>query len=160
MDNYILKEKGQFFLLCKSPVFRGAVRFGVKGDIRENGGMDEKQTPSEEQPDELTQKISQWQKANPHATLTEMEEAVEAALAPGVTTAELNAVAEEVILRSGGRPAFKGYRGFPATLCTSVNEVVVQYREEQTESDIFRVREYCDELIADAYFGHLLKIDA
>mgnify|MGYP006271993673 FL=1 len=52
-------------------------------------------------------------------------EAVEAALAPGVTTAELNAVAEEVILRSGGRPAFKGYRGFPATLCTSVNEVVV-----------------------------------
>lgn len=52
-------------------------------------------------------------------------EAVEAALAPGVTTAELNDVAEEAILRSGGRPAFKGYRGFPATLCTSLNEVVV-----------------------------------
>ncbi len=43
--------------------------------------MDEKQTPSEEQPDELTRKMSQWQKANPHATLTDMEEAVEAELA-------------------------------------------------------------------------------
>lgn len=39
-------------------------------------------------------------------------------------------------------------------------ETVVQYREEQTESDIFRVREYVDELICDAYFGHLLKVDA
>lgn len=52
-------------------------------------------------------------------------EAVEAALAPGVTTAALNAVAEEAIVSRGGTPAFKGYRGFPATLCTSVNEVVV-----------------------------------
>jgi transposase-like protein len=43
--------------------------------------MDEKQTPNEEQPDELSQKMSQWQKANPHATLTEIEEAVEAELA-------------------------------------------------------------------------------
>lgn len=43
--------------------------------------MDEKQTPSEERPDELTRKMSQWQKANPQATLTEMEEAVEAELA-------------------------------------------------------------------------------
>ena len=59
----------------------GAFRFGVKGSIRENRSMDEKQTPSEEQPDELTRKMSQWQKANPHATLTDMEEAVEAELA-------------------------------------------------------------------------------
>ena len=43
--------------------------------------MDEKQTPSEEQPDELVRKMSQWQQSNPHATLTEMEEAVEAELA-------------------------------------------------------------------------------
>jgi len=43
--------------------------------------MDEKQTPSEEQPDELTRKLSQWQQANHQATLTEMEEAVEAELA-------------------------------------------------------------------------------
>lgn len=52
-------------------------------------------------------------------------EAVEKLIAPGVSTAELNAVAEDAILSRGGKPAFKGYRGFPATLCTSVNEVVV-----------------------------------
>ena len=52
-------------------------------------------------------------------------EAVEAALAPGVSTAELNAIAEDAILSRGGTPAFKGYRGFPATLCTSLNDVVV-----------------------------------
>ena len=43
--------------------------------------MDEKETPREEKTDELKQKMSQWQQANPHATLTEMEEAVEAELA-------------------------------------------------------------------------------
>ncbi|MEX2503061.1 MAG: type I methionyl aminopeptidase [Trueperaceae bacterium] len=52
-------------------------------------------------------------------------EAVANAIAPGVSTAALNALAEEVIVDVGGTPAFKGYRGFPATLCTSVNEVVV-----------------------------------
>jgi len=59
----------------------GAIKFGVKGNIRENWDMDEKQIPSEEQPDELTRKMSQWQKANPHATLTEIEETVEVELA-------------------------------------------------------------------------------
>jgi methionyl aminopeptidase len=44
---------------------------------------------------------------------------------PGVTTGELDRMAEEFILREGARPAFKGYRGYPATLCTSVNEEVV-----------------------------------
>ncbi len=44
---------------------------------------------------------------------------------PGVTTAELEALAEEVIRAAGGRPSFKGYRGFPASICTSVNDEVV-----------------------------------
>lgn len=52
-------------------------------------------------------------------------EAVERAVAVGVSTAELNAIAEDAILSRGGKPAFKGYNGFPATLCTSINEVVV-----------------------------------
>lgn len=43
--------------------------------------MDEKQTPNEEQSDELARKMNQWQEANPNATLTEMEEAVESELA-------------------------------------------------------------------------------
>jgi methionyl aminopeptidase len=50
---------------------------------------------------------------------------VRAVAAPGVSTGELDALAEETIRRRGGTPAFKGYRGFPATLCTSVNDVIV-----------------------------------
>ena len=44
---------------------------------------------------------------------------------PGVTTAELDALAEQHIRARGAKPAFKGYRGYPATLCTSVNDVIV-----------------------------------
>lgn len=44
---------------------------------------------------------------------------------PGVTTAELDRVAEDYIVSQGAIPGFKGYGGFPATLCISVNEVVV-----------------------------------
>lgn len=44
---------------------------------------------------------------------------------PGVTTAHLDKIAEEYIRDNGGVPSFKGYRGFPGTLCTSVNEEVV-----------------------------------
>jgi methionyl aminopeptidase len=43
----------------------------------------------------------------------------------GVTTKELERAAEDEIVRRGGTPAFKGYRGFPASICTSVNSVVV-----------------------------------
>ena len=52
-------------------------------------------------------------------------EAIAPLIVPGVSTAELDRAAEDAILSRGGKPAFKGYRGFPATLCTSVNEVVV-----------------------------------
>lgn len=44
---------------------------------------------------------------------------------PGVTPLELDAAAEEMILKSDATPAFKGYRGYPATLCTSVNEQII-----------------------------------
>ncbi len=44
---------------------------------------------------------------------------------PGVTTAELDALAEEYIRSQGAVPNFKGYGGFPATLCMSVNEQIV-----------------------------------
>ena len=44
---------------------------------------------------------------------------------PGVTTEELDKTAEEVIIGLGGKPAFKGYKGFPASICASVNEEVV-----------------------------------
>ncbi|MFZ4706503.1 MAG: type I methionyl aminopeptidase [Bacteroidales bacterium] len=44
---------------------------------------------------------------------------------PGVKTIELDRIAEIFIRDNGAKPAFKGYRGFPATLCISINEVVV-----------------------------------
>ena len=50
---------------------------------------------------------------------------LEAAVAPGVTTAELDRLAERLVRAGGAEPAFKGYRGYPATLCVSINEEVV-----------------------------------
>ncbi|MDI3341681.1 MAG: type I methionyl aminopeptidase [Sphaerobacter sp.] len=50
---------------------------------------------------------------------------VQEAVRPGVTTQELDALAEAYIRRAGATPAYKGYRGFPATICASVNEEVV-----------------------------------
>ncbi len=47
------------------------------------------------------------------------------AVRPGVTTKELDALAEEYIRSQGGIPTFKGYRGFPGSICTSPNHMVV-----------------------------------
>ena len=44
---------------------------------------------------------------------------------PGISTKELDQIAEDYIISQGAVPSFKGYRGFPATICTSVNHVVV-----------------------------------
>jgi methionyl aminopeptidase len=52
-------------------------------------------------------------------------DALAAAVAPGVTTAELDGLAERLIRQAGGVPTFKGYRGFPASICVSVNDEVV-----------------------------------
>src|SRR5688572_9303747 len=48
-----------------------------------------------------------------------------AMVAPGVTTADIDAAAEAMVLEAGGTPAFKGYHGYPATVCASINEQVV-----------------------------------
>ena len=44
---------------------------------------------------------------------------------PGVTTADLDAAAERYIRSQGGIPTFKGYRGFPASICASPNSMIV-----------------------------------
>jgi len=46
-------------------------------------------------------------------------------VAPGVTTLELDRLAQDLIIKEGARPAFKGYKGYPASICASVNEEVV-----------------------------------
>jgi methionyl aminopeptidase len=48
-----------------------------------------------------------------------------ALVAPGVTTADLDVVAEQRIVRAGATPAFKGYHGYPATICASINDEVI-----------------------------------
>jgi methionyl aminopeptidase len=57
--------------------------------------------------------------------LTDTLSRLEEALTPGVTTAHLDRIAEESITEAGATPSFKGYRGFPASICTSPNDVIV-----------------------------------
>jgi methionyl aminopeptidase len=59
------------------------------------------------------------------AILVRTLELVESKIRPGVTTGELDAAAERFIRSQGATPAFKGYRGFPGSLCTSPNSMVV-----------------------------------
>ena len=56
-----------------------------------------------------------------HAALENMR----AAVAPGVSTADLDAIAEKTIRDAGATPSFKGYQGFPASICSSINEEIV-----------------------------------
>jgi methionyl aminopeptidase len=73
---------------------------------------------------------------------------------PGVTTAALDRAAEAYIRKHGGLPAFKGYRGFPATLCTSINEEVVHgipsKKRQLCEGDIIGID--CGTIV-DGYYG-------
>lgn len=69
-------------------------------------------------------------------------DAVGERIAPGVTTGELDEMAEAMIRDAGGVPAFLDYRGFPATLCTSINDVIVHGIPDETrlaEGDIIGV---------------------
>ncbi|MEX2599138.1 MAG: type I methionyl aminopeptidase [Dehalococcoidia bacterium] len=50
---------------------------------------------------------------------------LQASLEAGMTTRDLDRIAEREIIALGGKPAFKGYRGFPGTLCVSINEEIV-----------------------------------
>jgi methionyl aminopeptidase len=79
--------------------------------------------------------------------------AVGDAVAPGVTTAELDEVAVAVIAAAGARPAFKGYHGFPATICSSVNDQIVHGipgRTRLAEGDVISIDVGA---IVDGYYG-------
>src|SRR3989338_43067 len=73
---------------------------------------------------------------------------------PGVTTADLDRLAEEFITGEGAIPAFKGYRRYPATLCTSINEEVVHgipsSRRRLEEGDIIGIDVGA---IVEGYYG-------
>lgn len=62
---------------------------------------------------------------NANLVVARVLERVGSLVRPGVTTQELDEVAESMIRESGAEPAFKGYRGYPATVCASVNNEIV-----------------------------------
>lgn len=67
--------------------------------------------------------IEQLKKSS--SIVAEVFEKIKKVIEPGVQTKELDRIAEDIIRSKGALPAFKGYRGFPATLCISINEEVV-----------------------------------
>lgn len=73
----------------------------------------------------------------------EILDELERAVAPGVTTWDLDALAEKLLYEKGARPAFKGYRGFPCCLCASVNHEVVHgipsKRRKLEEGDLMKL---------------------
>src|SRR5512142_2874501 len=78
---------------------------------------------------------------------------LEAAAAPGITTKEMDRIAREAIEKAGAKPAFLGYRNYPATLCISVNEEVVHGipgPRKLKEGDIVGLDLGC---IKDGFFG-------
>jgi methionyl aminopeptidase len=77
-----------------------------------------------------------------------------AMVAPGVTTADLDEAAEKRIRKAGAVPAFKGYHGYPATICASINEEVIHGipsgRRVLNEGDIISIDVGAS---LDGYFG-------
>jgi len=57
--------------------------------------------------------------------VAEVIDNIKMSVAPGITTKEIDGIAETYIVARGAKPAFKGYRNYPATVCASVNEQVV-----------------------------------
>lgn len=79
--------------------------------------------------------------------------AIREAVKAGVSSKDLDLIAEEVIVKGGGKPAFKGYHGFPATVCASYNEEVVHgipNRRKLEEGDIISIDIGA---IYDGFFG-------
>jgi methionyl aminopeptidase len=77
-----------------------------------------------------------------------------AAVAPGVSTADLDELAEKRIRQAGATPAFKGYHGYPATICASINDEVIHGipsgRRVLNEGDIISIDVGAS---LDGYFG-------
>lgn len=77
------------------------------------------------------QEIEKMRKSN--VLVAVILEELKKKIRPGVKTIELDRLSEELALRKGARPAFKGYRGYPYSLCTSVNSEVVHGMPSERE---------------------------
>jgi methionyl aminopeptidase len=88
-----------------------------------------------------------------NSLVAEVLDLLRSSVAPGVTTADLDALAESRVRESGAEPAFKGYHGYPATICASVNEEVIHgipSRRELVEGDIVSIDMG---VLYDGYYG-------
>ena len=89
-----------------------------------------------------------------NALVLRILDALEGMVAPGISTWDLDRVAEEMTRKAGARPAFKGYHGFPGSLCTSVNDEVIHgipsRKRILSEGDIISLD---FGVVQDGYFG-------
>ncbi len=72
---------------------------------------------------------------------------------PGVRTIELDRLSEAMALKKGARPAFKGYRGYPYSLCTSVNSEVVHGMPSERELQEGDIVSLDFGILRDGYYG-------
>jgi methionyl aminopeptidase len=91
--------------------------------------------------------------------LAETLQQVAGMVAAGVTTGELDRLAEERLRERGAVPASKGYKGFPATLCTSVNEEVIHGipgKRKLREGDVLKID--CGAVFKGYYLDHAITV--
>ena len=97
------------------------------------------------------QEIEKMRKSN--ALVAAILEELKKKIRPGVKTIELDRLSEEMALKKGARPAFKGYRGYPYSLCTSVNSEVVHGMPSERELKEGDIVSLDFGILNDGYYG-------
>lgn len=97
------------------------------------------------------QEIEKMRKSN--ALVAAILEELKKKIRPGVRTIELDRLSEEMALKRGARPAFKGYRGYPYSLCTSVNSEVVHGMPSERELKEGDIVSLDFGILNDGYYG-------
>jgi methionyl aminopeptidase len=97
------------------------------------------------------QEIEKMRKSN--VLVAAILEELKKKIKPGVKTIELDRLSEEMALKKGARPAFKGYRGYPYSLCTSVNSEVVHGMPSERELKEGDIVSLDFGILNDGYYG-------
>ena len=97
------------------------------------------------------QEIEKMRKSN--VLVAAILEELKKKIRPGVKTIELDRLSEEMALKKGARPAFKGYRGYPYSLCTSVNSEVVHGMPSERELKEGDIVSLDFGILNDGYYG-------
>ncbi|MBP8694946.1 MAG: type I methionyl aminopeptidase [Syntrophobacterales bacterium] len=97
------------------------------------------------------QEIEKMRKSN--ALVAVILEELAKKIRPGVKTIELDRLSEQMALKRGARPAFKGYRGYPYSLCTSVNSEVVHGMPSERELKEGDIVSLDFGVLHDGYYG-------